>query len=675
MENHFNHVEIAPGSYWIGSPELGAGLQCNSYLIVDESGEAIFLDPGHVLNFDVIYKKLVDIIDIEKITHVVLHHQDPDLCSSMPLFEKKGLNTKIITHWRTAVILKFYGIKSPFYMVNENNYEFTFKSGRKVHFIPTPYLHFPGSIMTYDPKTKILYSSDLFGAFSQNWTLYADDSYVEAMKVFHENYMPSNDILRPVMESLQRYEIDQIASQHGSIINTNIKGHIKALMHLECGSFLTPIKKNLAESGGFVGISNEILKSYLAVYGKDTILELFTNSNITLDRKTGLIKDFDLTGPELWNEVFAVIYAKKGLSWISLTESKVERIIKEYEIDYPEVFNTFMFDQERQTDQLSQDSIDLIILNKKLEDSLNDAKEKLIKCPVTDLFNESFFKNYLALEFKNIYQREDNGCLFIIGLDNSSKIWFEHGESGGNEVLKGIANILIHKKENSHAVFRLNGHLFAYYIPKLNPERSFEFAENIRKEIFESESFIEQISVSIGLVHIDEFDEFRMTLEENVSMIYNVAMRRISIAKKRGTNTICFESAVYEEDTILGKILIIDTDELNIRAMKVYLEKADYEVIVSRNGEEALELIEKEEPDLILAEVMIPRINGLKIKEKIQSNYKSKSIPYLLISHIKDEDLVKQSLELGIEYYFKKPYMMTEILGIIGNIIRRTVIR
>jgi diguanylate cyclase (GGDEF)-like protein len=675
MKNFKNYVEIAPGSYWLGAPELGVGLNCNAYLIVDESGEALFIDPGNVLDFEIIYKKLLEIISLDQITHVVLHHQDPDLCSSMPLFEKKGLDAKIITHWRSAIIQKYYGTTSDFYLVNENNYEFEFKSGRRLLFIPTPYLHFPGSIMTYDPQTKILYSSDLFGAFSHKWALYADESYLEAMKTYHENYMPSNDILRPVMESLSKYDIEIIASQHGSIINKNINDYVSALRDLDCGAYLKPIKKDLAKSGGFVGISNQILNRYIAIYGKEEILEVFSETTISLDPQTGLVENFGLTGIELWNELFVIIYSKKGSGWLSIAESMVEKIVKEYEIEHPEIFNTITFNIEQHSERLSQESIDLLVLNRKLEESLNDAKEKLIKCPITDLYNESFFRNYLEHEFQNIYQRAGNGCLFILSLDGSSKIWFNHGEAGGRKVLKGIAIILMNFKRSSHAIFKLNGHLFAYYIPKIDSDSALEFVENIRKEINSSDAFLEKVTVSIGLVHIDEFEEFRMTLEENVNMIYNLAQRRTSIAKKRGTNTICYESAVDEKSSTGGRILIIDADKLNVRALRTFLEKADFEVLECANGEKALELIEKELPDLIISEVMIPRMNGIKIREKTLSRYKTKEIPYILMSHVKDENLVKKALDAGIDYYFKKPYMMTEVVGIIKNIIGRRVIK
>ncbi len=209
--------EIKEGIFWVGVSSPHDGLNCNPYLLVD-GDEAVLFDPGSVLDFEDVYENVTSIVPLEKIKYVVLHHQDPDSCSSVPLFEEKGAKFKIVTHWRTQLLVKYYGIKSDYYIVNENNYKLVLKSGRILTFIHTPYLHFPGVIVTYDTVSRVLFSSDLFGAFSYEWNLYADDAYMEKMKAFHEHYMPSNEILRPVMDVLLGMDISVIAPQHGSVI-------------------------------------------------------------------------------------------------------------------------------------------------------------------------------------------------------------------------------------------------------------------------------------------------------------------------------------------------------------------------------------------------------------------------------------------------------------------------
>ena len=181
-------VKFAENTYWVGSDAEEGILRCHSYLIID-GDEAVLIDPGSPLNFDTVYQKITSLIPIKNIRYIVLSHQDPDVCSSVPLFEQNGFEGELATHWRTSVLTKYYGTKSSYYLVDQNKFQLQFSSGRVLDFIATPYLHFPGAIMVYDPLTMILFSSDLFGAFSTEREFWATQFYTESMMSFHEHYM------------------------------------------------------------------------------------------------------------------------------------------------------------------------------------------------------------------------------------------------------------------------------------------------------------------------------------------------------------------------------------------------------------------------------------------------------------------------------------------------------
>ncbi len=210
-------VKIGSGIYWVGSKNQENGLHCNPYLLID-GPDAVLFDPGSPLDFVAVFTKVSELISISALKYIVLNHQDPDICAGLPLWERKGLKAQLVCHWRTSLIVRYYGVNSPFYLVDQNKFQLKLSDKRSLYFIHTPYLNFPGAIASYDSTTKILFSGDLFGAFSQNWKLVAADEYLEQMKTFHEHYMPGNDIIRPVMEKLLHLPIVKIAPQHGSII-------------------------------------------------------------------------------------------------------------------------------------------------------------------------------------------------------------------------------------------------------------------------------------------------------------------------------------------------------------------------------------------------------------------------------------------------------------------------
>jgi two-component system cell cycle response regulator len=186
-------------------------------------------------------RKVISRIDPKKISTIIVSHQDPDLAGSLPVFEDLIANPelKIVTFERVSFLLAHYGTKSPFYFFEKNNNRLKLKSGRELVFQPTPYLHTPGAFATYDTKSKIFFSGDLFGAFSHNWDLHAGQNYCDEMRTFHEPYMPSREILRKVVARIEQYDISLIAPQHGSIIGQDLlRPAFDCLKNLECGTYL-----------------------------------------------------------------------------------------------------------------------------------------------------------------------------------------------------------------------------------------------------------------------------------------------------------------------------------------------------------------------------------------------------------------------------------------------------
>ena len=668
-------VEIAKDIYWVGGNDQDGGLHCNPYLIVDKD-EAVLIDPGSVLDFDYVFENVCSIVPLNKIKYVILHHQDPDFCSSVTMFEQKGAKFKIVTHWRTQTLVKYYGIKSDYYIVNENNYRLTLTSGRVLGFVQTPYLHFPGAITTYDYFSKTLFSSDLFGAFSYGWTLFANDDYLEKMKTFHEHYMPSNDILRPVMEVFLGMDIVRIAPQHGSIINNNVTRYIKVLRDLECGSFMTPIKKGLVKSGGYKSICSTVLKRYSSIFTKNEVLEAVNNMDICIDPDTMEITDFNYTGKVLWNTLFEQLLALKGLQWLLVIEPLVHRLVEEYDIGVPEVFQASLKKAEEEAINLTTENVRLKEINTKLNKSIIEAQEKLIKCPVTGLYNYDFFRNYLETELDNLLVEDSyqSPALLIINVDNLAKIKFPYGDKEVNEVLKNIVYIIDDIKDESSVLFRLQGVSFACYIPHTSRDVASKFAERLRNAIASSNKFIEKITVSIGLISLEEIREKDMVVNDLAEAIYNLGHMRVRLAKTMGMNIVCESSSVENYQEEIGKILIVDTDLVSIDVLRTFLESLNYHVITANDGEEALKLVERQTLDLIISEIMIPKIDGFLVREKLLSQSHTKNIPFILISHLKDDNSVKRAMGLEIDHYFKKPFMLSEILGVIKNKVKRKLI-
>ncbi|MBF0542323.1 MAG: MBL fold metallo-hydrolase [Nitrospirae bacterium] len=237
--NYNDSINILRDIHWVGFYDEQADLHCNPYLMVDGL-DVILFDPGSIPHFSIVMRKIIDLIHPESINHIVASHQDPDICGNLPVMEDLINNPelRIITESGCVRLIQHYGINSKYFKVDKNNNKLILKSGRVLEFIPTPYLHSPFAIMTYDIKTKTLFSSDIFGTVSKDWELFKEiNSTFKAMKLWHQAIMPSNVILKKCMEKLQDMDIERILPQHGSIIegSAEVKTAITFLKDLPCG--------------------------------------------------------------------------------------------------------------------------------------------------------------------------------------------------------------------------------------------------------------------------------------------------------------------------------------------------------------------------------------------------------------------------------------------------------
>ncbi len=118
-----------------------------------------------------------------------------------------------------------------------------------------------------------------------------------------------------------------------------------------------------------------------------------------------------------------------------------------------------------------------------------------------------------------------------------------------------------------------------------------------------------------------------------------------------------------------AKILIADDDRNICELLRIYLEKESYNVVLAENGEEALSKFDEEEPDILLLDVMMPRLDGWQVCRELR---KKSEVPIIMIT-AKGETFDKVlGLELGADDYVVKPFEPKEIVARVKAVLRRT---
>jgi len=110
-------------------------------------------------------------------------------------------------------------------------------------------------------------------------------------------------------------------------------------------------------------------------------------------------------------------------------------------------------------------------------------------------------------------------------------------------------------------------------------------------------------------------------------------------------------------------ILIVDDDKFFLNFINLVLKKQGYRVLIAENGKEALEVLEKETPDLIISDVMMPEMNGIEFCKTVKSNPKTKDIYFLVLTSKSEVSEKIKLLDIGADDFLSKPVNNDELLA------------
>lgn len=120
-----------------------------------------------------------------------------------------------------------------------------------------------------------------------------------------------------------------------------------------------------------------------------------------------------------------------------------------------------------------------------------------------------------------------------------------------------------------------------------------------------------------------------------------------------------------------GKILVVDDIKANVELLGAILGEAGFAVLKAYSGNEAIDAVKKERPDLILLDIMMPELDGFQVCGMLRSDAGTASIPIIMVTS-KDKDIdIVQSLVTGADDYIVKPVVKHELLCKVDNLLSK----
>ncbi|MFW6238317.1 MAG: response regulator, partial [Halanaerobiales bacterium] len=116
-------------------------------------------------------------------------------------------------------------------------------------------------------------------------------------------------------------------------------------------------------------------------------------------------------------------------------------------------------------------------------------------------------------------------------------------------------------------------------------------------------------------------------------------------------------------------VLVVDDAKNILMVLEMSLKKAGYQVYTARDGLAGLQLAQKEQPDLILLDILLPKMNGFLVYEALQEEAETEDIPVVFLSARAEKEDLDKALSMGAADYLVKPINQNQLLSSVGNYI------
>lgn len=290
------------------------------------------------------------------------------------------------------------------------------------------------------------------------------------------------------------------------------------------------------------------------------------------------------------------------------------------------------------------------LIRKSKLNASRDNRDELTGVYTRKHFIEEFEKN------RNLFlENAQPFAVAFMDLDDFKSINDTYGHLAGDDVLVKFSEVMRTHVEPDGSVFRFGGDEFLLLIPESEGDRAKQIIENLREDVNDLNMTDKQtgeairLSFSAGVAEYTSEEQTKTTLLEK-------ADKALYAAKEQGKNLTVMQNEVKELEK--NRILVVDDEQLLVSIIQTRLGYLGYDVDHAKDGQEALLKLEANEYDLILLDIMLPKVTGTEVLKRIKGKELNRTAKIMMISGRHSESSVLESLRLGAHDFFEKPFSL-----------------
>jgi len=299
-------------------------------------------------------------------------------------------------------------------------------------------------------------------------------------------------------------------------------------------------------------------------------------------------------------------------------------------------------------------------------ETLKREYQEIVEAPFQDalsgLFNHGFFQLILQREVKRAERYGGIFALLIINIDNFSEINRRLGSIKSDRLLKRLGQTLRENIRDVDIAARLAEDSFAILL-------------------CENDNASTPIPITRILKAINRHLEIGVTISAGAALypsdarhplpLIEKAKAALTQAKKMGKNRhIMAGSQKPQPEQRPATVLVVDDEPLNCKLLAATLKLDGFQVLTANGGEEALNIVAKNDIDLILLDIMMPGMNGYKVCQTLKNSEATRMIPIIMVTALDDLEAKVKAIDNGADDFLTKPPQNIELLARTRSLIR-----